>query len=71
MADQDGALTDILESSANEPLSVSIIGTLPTARLRLDRAEVVSEKIGQPSDSMCRERTRDVQPQAHPHRQSL
>ena len=45
IADQDGALTDFLEASANEPLSVSIIGTLRTALLKLDRAKGVSEKV--------------------------
>lgn len=45
IADEDGALTDFLEVSANEPLSVSIIGTLRTSLLKLDRAKGVSEKV--------------------------
>ena len=45
IADEDGALTDFLEVSTNEPLSVSIIGVLRTALLKLDRAKGVSEKV--------------------------
>ena len=45
IADDDGALTDFLEVSTNEPLSVSIIGVLRTALLKLDRAKGVSEKV--------------------------
>ena len=45
IADEDGALTDFLEASANEPLSVSIIGTLRAVLLKLDRSRGVSEKV--------------------------
>jgi len=45
IAEEDGALTDFLEVSANEPLSVSIIGTLRSALLKLDRARGVSKKV--------------------------
>jgi len=45
IAEEDGALTDFLEVSTNEPLSVSIIGTLRSALLKLDRAKGVSEKV--------------------------
>lgn len=45
IAEEDGALTDFLEVSANEPLSVSIIGTLRSTLLKLDRAKGVSEKV--------------------------
>lgn len=45
VAEEDGALTDFLEVSANEPLSVSIIGTLRSTLLKLDRAKGVSEKV--------------------------
>lgn len=45
IAEEDGDLTDFLEVSANEPLSVSIIGTLRSTLLKLDRAKGVSEKV--------------------------
>ena len=45
IAEEDGALTDFLEVGANEPLSVSIIGILRSALLKLDRAKGVSEKV--------------------------
>jgi len=37
MADEAGAVTDFIEISANEPLSITIISTLRAALLKLDR----------------------------------
>lgn len=45
MADEEGAITDFIEISANEPLSVTIIATLRAALLKLDRIKGVSEQV--------------------------
>ena len=45
IAEDEGAITDFLEVSVNEPLSVSIIATLRTALLKLDRVKGVSDKV--------------------------
>ncbi len=45
IADEDGALTDFLEAATSAPLSISIVGTLRAALLKLDRANGVSEKV--------------------------
>ncbi|MDE0304238.1 MAG: ATP-binding protein [Albidovulum sp.] len=45
IAENEGAITDFLEVSVNEPLSVSIIATLRAALLKLDRVKGVSDKV--------------------------
>ena len=45
MADEAGAVTDFIEISANEPLSVTIVSTLRAALLKLDRIKGVSEHV--------------------------
>lgn len=45
IAEDEGAITDFLEVSVNEPLSVSIIATLRTALLKLDRVKGISDKV--------------------------
>ena len=45
MADEVGAVTDFIEVSANEPLSVTIVSTLRAALLKLDRIKGVSEQV--------------------------
>jgi len=45
MADAAGAVTDFIEISTNEPLSVTIISTLRAALLKLDRIKGVSEQV--------------------------
>ena len=45
MADNDGAFTDFIEVSKNAPLSVTIVATLRSALLKLDRMKGVSENV--------------------------
>lgn len=45
MADKEGAITDFIEISANEPLSKTIIATLRAALLKLDHIKGVSEQV--------------------------
>lgn len=45
MAEEEGALTDFIEVSINEPLSKTIIPTLRAALLKLDRIKGVSEQV--------------------------
>ncbi len=45
MAEDEGAITDFIEISANEPFSVAIITTLRAALLKLDRIKGVSEQV--------------------------
>ncbi len=45
IADEDGALTDFLETTSSEPFSVSIVDTLRMVLLKLDQAKGVSEKV--------------------------
>lgn len=47
IAEQEDALTDFIEVSKNEPLSVIIIATMRAALLKLDRLKGVSEKVKQ------------------------
>ena len=45
IAEDEGALTDFIEVSVNEPLSRSIVPTLRAALLKLDRIKGVSEQV--------------------------
>lgn len=45
LAEQEGALTDFIEVSKNDPLSVVIIATLRAALLKLDRIKGLSEQV--------------------------
>ena len=45
MAEEEGALTDFIEISTNEPLSKTIIATLRAILLKLDRIKGVSEHV--------------------------
>ena len=45
MAEKEGALTDFIEISTNEPLSKTIIATLRSILLKLDRIRGVSEQV--------------------------
>ncbi len=45
MAEEEGALTDFIEVDSNEPLSISIIATMRTILLKLDRIKGVSEQV--------------------------
>jgi hypothetical protein len=47
IAERESALTDFIEVSKNEPLSVVIIATMRAALLKLDRLKGVSEKVKQ------------------------
>jgi len=47
IAEREDALTDFIEVSKNEPLSVVIIATMRAALLKLDRLKGVSEKVKQ------------------------
>ncbi|HPE29935.1 MAG TPA: AAA family ATPase [Parvularculaceae bacterium] len=45
IADDEGALTDFIEVSANEPLSKVVVATLRSALLKLDRIKGASEQV--------------------------
>ena len=45
MAEEEGALTDFIEVASKEPLSKSIIATLRSILLKLDRIKGVSEHV--------------------------
>ncbi|WP_428098794.1 ATP-binding protein [Candidatus Rariloculus sp.] len=45
LAEKEGALTDFIEISTNEPLSKTIIATLRSILLKLDRIRGVSEQV--------------------------
>jgi len=47
IAERENALTDFIEVSKNEPLSVVIIATMRAALLKLDRLKGLSEKVKQ------------------------
>lgn len=47
IAEQEDAISDFIEVSKNEPLSVVIIATMRAALLKLDRIKGVSEKVKQ------------------------
>ena len=47
IAERENALTDFIEVSKNEPLSVVIITTMRAALLKLDRLKGVSEQVKQ------------------------
>lgn len=47
IAEREDALTDFIEVSKNEPLSVVIIATMRAALLKLDRLKGVNEKVKQ------------------------
>ncbi len=45
MAEEEDALTDFIEVANNEPLSITVIGTLRSILLKLDRIKGVSEHV--------------------------
>ena len=45
MAEEEGALTDFIEVASNEPLSKSVVATLRSILLKLDRIKGVSEHV--------------------------
>lgn len=47
IAEREGALTDFIEVSKNEPFSVIMIATMRAALLKLDRIKGVSERVKQ------------------------